>query len=155
VALKKRLENRFKDYCTKIGASNYSLEICVKTNESDIELFREKKAEEDQQIVMKTIQEQQKRMQNKHQNEEVPFSIGQKIMDEIIPMEQIQEEERRVSVQGYVFDVEVRELRSGRSLLIMKVTDYSDSLEIKMFSRNDEDEVVFAQAKAGIWIKAR
>src|SRR5699024_4960423 len=47
------------------------------------------------------------------------------------------------------------ELRSGRSLLILKATDYTDSLEIKMFSRNDEDQAVFAAAKEGIWIKAR
>src|SRR5699024_12176266 len=49
----------------------------------------------------------------------------------------------------------VRKLRSGRSLLLIKATDYTDSLEIKMFSRNDEDAAMFDAVKAGIWIKAR
>src|SRR5699024_4526550 len=49
----------------------------------------------------------------------------------------------------------VRKLRSGRSLLLIKATDYTDSLEIKMFSRNDEDAAIFEAVKAGIWIKAR
>src|SRR5699024_2679926 len=40
-------------------------------------------------------------------------------------------------------------------LLILKATDYTDSLEIKMFSRGDEDAEKFKQAKEGIWIKAR
>src|SRR5690625_79385 len=75
--------------------------------------------------------------------------------DEPIQMEEIQEEENRVTVQGYVFAVDIRKLRSGRSLLILKVTDYSDSLEIKLFSRNDEDEAMFSAAKKGMWIKAR
>src|SRR5699024_3251883 len=67
----------------------------------------------------------------------------------------IVEEERRVTVQGYVFAVDIRKLRSGRSLLIIKATDYTDSLEIKMFSRDDEHEAQFNLAKKGIWIKAR
>src|SRR5699024_10222928 len=49
----------------------------------------------------------------------------------------------------------IRKLSSGRSLLIIKATDYSDSLEIKMFSRNDEDEAIFETAKDGMWIKAK
>ena len=32
----------------------------------------------------------------------------------------IQDEERRVTIEGFVFDVEVKELRSGRSLLLQK-----------------------------------
>ena len=51
----------------------------------------------------------------------------------------IQDEERRVIIEGYVFDAEVRELRSGRSLLTIKITDYTDSIIVKMFSRNEED----------------
>src|SRR5699024_434301 len=56
---------------------------------------------------------------------------------------------------GYIFNAEVRKLRSGRSLLLIKATDYTDSLEIKMFSRNDEDAAMFDAVKAGLWIKAR
>ncbi len=51
----------------------------------------------------------------------------------------IQDEERSVIIEGYVFDAEVRELRSGRSLLTIKITDYTDSIIVKMFSRNEED----------------
>src|SRR5699024_10909096 len=56
---------------------------------------------------------------------------------------------------GYVFVSEVRELRSGRSLLILKVTDYTDSFQVKMFSKNDDDANAFARVEKGIWIKAR
>src|SRR5699024_10288300 len=77
------------------------------------------------------------------------------IQDEPVHMEEINEEEKRMTVQGYVFNVEVRKLRSGRSLLLIKATDYTDSLEIKMFSRNDDDGAMFDAVKSGIWIKAR
>ncbi|RLL45348.1 PolC-type DNA polymerase III [Oceanobacillus piezotolerans] len=155
-ALKKRLEEEFKQYCGKIGALSYHLEIEVKTNLEDIQKFRERKAQEDYSMVLKTVQEKEKRDQDKSkQDDNKPFMIGYKIQDEPMPMEQILEEERKVTVQGYVFSVEIRELRSGRSLLILKATDYSDSLQIKMFSRGDEDAEKFKSLKEGTWIKAR
>lgn len=49
------------------------------------------------------------------------------------------DEEKRIAVEGYVFDAETRELRSGRTLLIFKVTDYTNSIMVKMFSRDKED----------------
>src|SRR5699024_1152712 len=93
--------------------------------------------------------------QKKAQNSNQPFMLGYKIQDDPVLMEEIQEEERRITVQGYIFDAEVRELRSGRSLLIIKATDYTDSLQIKMFSKGDEDAEKFKSVKAGMWVKAR
>ncbi|MBT2216639.1 PolC-type DNA polymerase III [Virgibacillus dakarensis] len=155
-ALKRRLEEPFRAYCKKIGAPAYSLVIEVKTEAADLQKFREQKAMEDQQIILKTVQEKEKREQNK-ENEQTnkPFAIGYGIQDDAIKMEEIQEEERRVTVQGYVFSAEIRKLRSGRSLLIAKATDYTDSLQIKMFSKGDDDAKVFEQLKKGMWIKAR
>ena len=58
-------------------------------------------------------------------------------------------------VQGYIFDREIRQLRSERKLLILKVTDYSSSFVIKKFSRDENDEALFDALKPGKWIKAR
>ncbi|MFD1850348.1 PolC-type DNA polymerase III [Oceanobacillus bengalensis] len=155
-ALKKRLEEEFKIYCKKVGMLSYVLDIEVKTDIADIQRFKEIKAQEDRAIVMKTVQEKEKRDQEKSVHEESgPLMLGYNIKDEAILMEEILEEERRVVVQGYIFSAEIRELRSGRSLLIIKATDYSDSLQIKMFSKNDEDAAKFKSVKEGMWIKAR
>ncbi|WP_156289097.1 PolC-type DNA polymerase III [Oceanobacillus salinisoli] len=156
-ALKKRLEDSFKTYCSKVGMLTYPLEIDVKTNMEDIEKFKEQKAIEDQQMVLKTVQEKEKRDKEKasHHDDSKPLVLGYKIQDEPTEMENILEEERRVVVQGYIFSSEIRELRSGRSLLIIKATDYTDSLTIKMFSKGDEDAAKFKSAKEGMWIKAR
>ncbi len=144
-------------FVKKIGASNYLLDITVKTEEIDIQKFREKTALEDQQLVLKTVQEKEKRDQEKAKNDSKTknLMLGYKINDEPFQMEEIQDEERRVTVQGYVFDVDIRKLRSGRSLLIVKATDYTDSLQIKMFSKGDEDAADFELVKKGMWIKAR
>ncbi|MHC5267607.1 PolC-type DNA polymerase III [Enterococcus sp. LJL98] len=88
---------------------------------------------------------------------EGPIVLGRNIpTDEmILPMSNILEEERRVTIQGYVFDVEVRELRSKRKILIVKMTDYTSSFIIKKFSNGERDEQVFEAIKKGMWLKVR
>ena len=54
---------------------------------------------------------------------EGPVKIGYTIKEDadFRRIEQIIDEERRIAIEGYIFDAEVRELRSGRSLLTFKV----------------------------------
>ncbi|HIY92553.1 MAG TPA: PolC-type DNA polymerase III, partial [Candidatus Companilactobacillus pullicola] len=83
--------------------------------------------------------------------------VGRKIPDdqEITQMVDIIEEDRNKVVEGYVFDIDVRKLKSGRSLLIMKVTDYTSSFSIKKFSNGEDDENFFAALDQGSWIRVR
>ncbi|MDL4840100.1 PolC-type DNA polymerase III [Aquibacillus rhizosphaerae] len=156
VALKKRLEPALKNYCHRIGALPYMLVIDVKTEINDLEKFREQKAIEDQKLVQRAVKDQEDRSKQKNDGvPEGPVTIGYAIKEDSVPMESILEEERRMIVQGYIFDVDVRELRSGRHLLIIKATDYTDSFQLKMFSKGDQDAEKFKQIKKGMWIKAR
>ncbi len=78
-----------------------------------------------------------------------PLVIGYQIKDDehIRPLDQIVEEERRVAVQGYIFDAEAKELKSGRTLLTLKITDYTNSILVKMFSRDKEDAELMQRVK--------
>jgi DNA polymerase-3 subunit alpha (Gram-positive type) len=86
-----------------------------------------------------------------------PIQLGRSIpADEVITsMGHITEEERRVTIEGYVFSKEVRDLRSGRKILIIKMTDYTSSFSVKKFSNNDKDVAVFEAIKEGSWLKVR
>ena len=53
------------------------------------------------------------------------------------------------------FHAETRELRSGRTLLTFKITDYTSSIMVKMFSRDKEDAALFNHVKKGMWVKVR
>jgi len=83
--------------------------------------------------------------------------VGRKIPNdqEITQMVDIVEEDRGKVVEGYVFDIDVRKLKSGRSLLILKVTDYTSSFSIKKFSNGDDDENFFNSLDKGAWIRVR
>lgn len=155
-SIKKRIQDSFNEFCKTIGFPQYWIETEITEQHEAIQQFKEQQAKEDQQMVLKTIHEKEKRDQERDSKEQnKPFMLGYKIQDELIKMAEIQDEERRKAVQGYVFDVEVRKLRSGRSLLIVKATDYTDSLQIKMFSKGEDDAAQFDQLKKGMWIKAR
>src|SRR5690625_2091850 len=132
------------------------LEVIISKKIKEIKSFKKKTIEEDRKIDQKTYSDKEKREVSTKQNgSNNRLEIGYKIPVEPSFMEEIMEEENKMTVQGYIFKVDVRTLRSKRSLLTRKATDYTDSLEIKMFSRNDDDALMFDNAKAGMWIKAR
>ena len=86
-----------------------------------------------------------------------PVQLGRLIdsKQNVIQMKDIEGEERSVVVEGYVFNAEIRELRSGRQLLTFEITDYTSSFAVKKFSRNSDEEAQFANIKAGMWLKVR
>ncbi|MCJ8006301.1 PolC-type DNA polymerase III [Lederbergia wuyishanensis] len=137
----------------------------------DTEVNEEQQSEEVQRIIEANRKEDEERARQavvdmqrtdaekeKSNGETVgPLTIGLTIKndDEIKKIEEIIDEERRIAVEGYIFDAEVRELRSGRSLLTFKMTDYSDSILVKMFSRDKEDAEMLNLVKKGMWVKVR
>lgn len=86
-----------------------------------------------------------------------PLALGRKIAGdaEITRMIDVDQEERAVVFEGYIFDKEVRVLRSERQLLTLKVTDYSSSYITKKFSRDDGDEEFFEAIQEGMWVRMR
>lgn len=80
--------------------------------------------------------------------------IGKKIQDDPVPLNTIQDEEKKVVVFGRVFDLELRELRSERHLLTFDITDNTDSITVKIFLEKDQIESV-SEIKKGSWLKVR
>lgn len=138
--------------------------LCDATEEfaAEQQQFLEQRRIEEEQFAKQAVEEQQKREQEKEaggapEAAERPFQLGiaMKPDDTLMEIQQIQDEERRVTIEGFVFDVEVKELRSGRSIMTMKISDYTDSILVKMFSRDKEDVAIMQQAKKGMWVRAR
>ncbi|KRL45803.1 PolC-type DNA polymerase III [Lacticaseibacillus manihotivorans] len=127
---------------------------------AQIEAFKAQKAQETAELAKKAAEVVQQRQQAQAADPNAgsgPITLGRgiKSSDEPQQMVTITEEERSVTVEGYVFDVEVRELRSKRKLLIFKLTDYTSSFIAKKFSNNAEDEAMFDRISAGMWLRVR
>lgn len=112
-----------------------------------------------EQAAASLVQHEQKKKEKELAETEFsgPIQLGRGIpADELItPMINIVEEERRVTIEGLIFDKEVRELRSKRKILILKITDYTSSFIVKKFSNGEKDEQIFDAIKKNSWIKVR
>ncbi len=128
----------------------------VEQNEEDYQRFVEQREQEDKTKVMAALMEKEKaekKLDNAVRDEKLKIGYG--IKDDPVQIQSIVDEERKITLQGYVFDAETRELRSGRTLLTFKITDYTDSILIKMFSRDKEDIPKLQALKKGMWVKVR
>lgn len=141
-------------------AVEFTIKEGTEDNEAEILAFMAQKKAEEEEYAKNALANLQKMEAMKKENGDIgnrPFVLGVPIKPDepIVDIQTIQDEERRITIEGYVFDTEVRELRSGRSLLTMKVTDYTDSILVKMFSRDNEDAELMKTLKKGAWVRAR
>ncbi|REK67282.1 MAG: PolC-type DNA polymerase III [Cohnella sp.] len=83
------------------------------------------------------------------------LQYGYEIKDEPVPIQNITEEEKRVTIQGLVFGHETKELRNGSTLYQFCVTDYTDSIAVKVFGKTKEDNKILSLIGNGKWLKLR
>ncbi|MGL5328391.1 MAG: PolC-type DNA polymerase III [Peptostreptococcaceae bacterium] len=60
-----------------------------------------------------------------------------------------------VGIIGEVFDIETKELRNGKILLILGVTDYSSSISCKLFLNDTNKDSVLNEIKKGSYLKIK
>ncbi|WP_414051321.1 PolC-type DNA polymerase III [Macrococcus animalis] len=108
-------------------------------------------------ILREKMVEREKQKAESVSEEIANCSIGKKIQVESIkPIDSIIEEEFKVALEGVIFDIEIKALKSGRHIVQLKITDYTDSLILKMFTRkgkNDLDHL--SSLKVGDWVRAQ
>jgi len=163
LAIKRKYAQMITDAYQYFGFPPLVLETDIKQEASNAEYeqFLQAKQREDQERGKQALLDIQKMEAEKEANDmgipSGPLTIGLTIKDDsdYRRMEEIVDEERRITVEGYVFFAETKELRSGRTLLTFKITDYTSSILVKMFSRDKEDAALFQLVKKGMWLRAR
>ena len=83
-------------------------------------------------------------------------SYGKRKLDENAPITQIQDVEdgtRNVVIEGNIFNIESRELKSGAVIFTGEITDYSDSIAFKKFVPDKEQIEQMSAIKPGTWAK--
>ncbi|WP_101750701.1 PolC-type DNA polymerase III [Staphylococcus hominis] len=119
--------------------------------------------EEDQQSAkeatekIEKIKAEKAKQQDNNGSSVEKCQIGKPIhVENIKPIETIIEEEFKVAIEGVIFDINIKELKSGRHIVELKVTDYTDSLVLKMFTRKNKDDLnQFKALSVGKWVRAQ
>lgn len=136
-----------------------NLGINIKMIESVVDIAQQQEEENSMQERLeeeriKFLEEFQKSQNEKVEVEDAPVvkQIGKHMnFDGVRPLENVIEEEFNVKVEGVIFQKDVITTRTGKKILNMKVTDYTDSIQVKKFGRNGEEDVFEALSK-GDWV---
>ena len=67
----------------------------------------------------------------------------------------LQEDSGKVTIEGCIFGMETRELRGGKHLIALDVTDYSSSVTVKMFLKPEKAKSLSNCLKKGNWYRFR
>ncbi|MCF6514947.1 PolC-type DNA polymerase III [Lactobacillus sp. S2-2] len=143
----------------KVGFGNLLIKTRIDNSaaQEKIEEIKAKKAQKDAELTKKAVESIKDDSKNNNQKIDNNITIGRKIKDDlpVMKLDDLDQEERSIIINGYVFDKETRTLRSGRQLMILKVTDYSSSITVKKFSKDEDEERKFAAIEEGKWLKIR
>lgn len=80
---------------------------------------------------------------------------GRDFDDETIDLEKIEGEIGEVTIRGKILSTDQRELRSGNTLFIFNVSDFTDTITVKIFAREDTLEDLKTATKAGQFIRLK
>ena len=89
----------------------------------------------------------------KSDNPDVLF--GRDFDEEASPLEELEGEVGQVVIRGKILTCELRELRSGNTLFMFSVTDFTDTIGVKIFAREDTLDDLKTATKAGQFVRIK
>lgn len=81
--------------------------------------------------------------------------FGRDFDDDAIPIDQIEGAIGEVTIRGKVLQYDKRDLRSGRSIIIFDVSDFTDTLTVKIFAKEEMLDDIARAAAVGNFIKIK
>ena len=80
---------------------------------------------------------------------------GRDFEDASIPIETIQGEMGEVAIRGQILSVEDREIRNEKSIISISITDFTDTIIVKMFTKNEYKKEILDGVKKGSFVKIK
>lgn len=145
---------------TKFFNRFFGLQLRVKMQVGDnglaaYEEFEQRKREEEREVIQALMNSLEAENDSEEDESDLKLQVGYEIKDHPVPIQEIQDEEKKITIQGTIFGLDRKELRNGNTLFIFNLTDFTDSLQMKMFAKSKEDVKVLSLLADGKWVKAR
>ncbi len=81
--------------------------------------------------------------------------FGKNFEDTPIRLDQVVGEMGEITIHGKIISFETREIRNEKTILMFSVTDYTDTIMVKMFTRNEQLTELLGDLKKGAYIKIK
>ena len=88
-------------------------------------------------------------------SEDPDVLYGRDFDDETVEIHQIEGEIGEVTVRGKILTCEVRELRSGKQLFIFTITDFTDTIGVKIFAKEEAADDLKAATAPGQFVRLK
>ncbi|MEO3945062.1 PolC-type DNA polymerase III [Gorillibacterium sp. CAU 1737] len=130
--------------------------VMSENREQELEQFAKQIEEEGNSVVQEIFTSIEKENESGKQAEaEIKLMLGYEIRDTPVPIQTIQDVEKKITIQGMVFNLDSRELKNGNTLFMFNLTDFTDSIMVKAFARNKDDAKIYGLLANGKWIRTR
>ena len=80
---------------------------------------------------------------------------GRAFEDEPIELSQVVGEMGEITIRGKVISFETREIRNEKSIIMFALTDFTDTIMVKMFTRNEQLPEILSEVKEGAFLKIK
>ena len=80
---------------------------------------------------------------------------GRDFDDTPIELKQVVGEMGEITIRGQVISFETREIRNEKTIMMFAVTDFTDTIMVKMFARNEQLPDLLADIKKGVFLKIK
>ncbi|CAM4242635.1 PolC-type DNA polymerase III [Paenibacillus tarimensis] len=156
MARKKRIDEEAVRFFTRYFKRTCKVKLAVgQFGQEDYEKFTQQRVQEEREVVQQIMASVQSEPPDDSGEAPERLVVGYDIREEPVPIIKIQEEEKKITVQGAVFGLESKELRNGSTLFTFNVTDFTDSIMMKMFAKTKDDVKMLSLLANGKWIRAR
>lgn len=81
--------------------------------------------------------------------------FGRDFDDETIELKQLVGEMGEITIRGKVISFDTREIRNEKTIIMYAVTDFTDTIMVKMFVRNEQLPDILADVKKGAFLKIK
>lgn len=89
------------------------------------------------------------------QGDDPSLIFGRTFEDQTIALDQVVTEMGEITICGKIIQFEAREIRNEKSILMFAVTDFTDTIMVKMFTRNEQLPELLAELKKGAFVKIK
>ncbi|KQO04383.1 PolC-type DNA polymerase III [Paenibacillus sp. Leaf72] len=156
LARKKRIDEEITRFYERQFSRSYKVKLAVGEAKAEVyEEFEQRRVAEEREVIQQIMASAAAEELGDDGEPPARLAVGYDIREEPVPLMNIREEEKKITVQGAVFGLDKKELRNGSTLFTFNLTDFSDSLSLKMFAKTKDDVKVLDLLSNGKWVKAR
>ncbi len=144
ISLKQQLIDKMKTYGFNI---NVDIDLVL---EGDIDLINKIKSEKE--VAVPKIELQTTEVQRKEPEQDKKPTYRAKKSTDITAIKDVIYEVENINIKASIFGIDYFESKSGYKIITLKVTDYTDSMYVKMFTKDDDEySLIKKLLKEGSW----